>query len=392
MQKLKKYIRKFIKKDNSVKTQLKFLNLPYLEFSDKDNFNPYLQNPIVYKCINLISTAISHVPLYILKNTDNNSYNKLRHHKALNLLKAPNPYSTGKELLFGLVTNMLLYGSSYLLIHNSRFEKLPCSIFLLDSKDIEPVYNKEKLIGYKHITHEKIYYIDQVEGCSKILHFKNYNPNNSFNGYKILETSEKTLNLYNKILDWNISLLQNTARPSGALSFKDPHTELTEEQFERLKEQFTENFAGSYNSGKPLILEGGLEWKEFDHSKVTENFLELKNSLSRDIATLFNIPSQLIGIKGDNTYSNMQEARLAFWEENIIPLLHKLSDSLSRWLSYWFNENLNIEFDIDAISSLNEKRENLWKKVSNASFMTLNEKRAIFNLPPLDQTNPLDKI
>lgn len=41
----------------------------------------------------------------------------------------------------------------------------------------------------------------------------------------------------------------------------------------------------------------------------------------------------------------MQEARFALWEENIIPLLDKLSDGLSNWFSYWFEEELLIDFD-----------------------------------------------
>ena len=71
----------------------------------------------------------------------------------------------------------------------------------------------------------------------------------------------------------------------------------------------------------------------------------------------------------------MQEARLALWEENIIPLLDKLSDGLSNWFSYWLKEDLIIDFDRDSISALTERRENLWSKITAASFMTLNEKR-----------------
>ena len=112
--------------------------------------------------------------------------------------------------------------------------------------------------------------------------------------------------------------------------FQDGNGYLSDEQFERLQQQFYDNFRGFSNSGKPLIL---------------EKFLELKDSSARDIAIAFNIPPQLLGINGDNTYSNMQEARFALWEENIIPLLDKLSDGLSNWFSYWFEEELLIDFD-----------------------------------------------
>ena len=126
--------------------------------------------------------------------------------------------------------------------------------------------------------------------------------------------------------------------------FQDGNGYLTDEQFTRLQEQFYENFSGSSNSGKPLILEGGLKWQDTSSAERLEKFLELKDSSARDIAIAFNVPPQLLGISGDNTYSNMQEARLALWEENIVPLLDKLSDSLSSWLSYWYDDEIIIDF------------------------------------------------
>jgi phage portal protein BeeE len=79
----------------------------------------------------------------------------------------------------------------------------------------------------------------------------------------------------------------------------------------------------------------------------------------------------------------MQEARLALWEENIIPLLDKISDALSNWLSYWYKEELIIDFDRNSISALTQKRENIWGKISAADFMTINEKRALVGLGPI---------
>jgi HK97 family phage portal protein len=177
--------------------------------------------------------------------------------------------------------------------------------------------------------------------------------------------------------------LKHSIRPSGALVFQDGSGYLTDEQFERLQQQFYENFSGANNSGKPLILEGGLKWQEMHAAERFEKFIELKDSTARDIAIAFNIPPQLLGINGDNTYSNMQEARLALWEENIIPLLDKYADALSSWLSYWYQETLLVNFDQEAISMLTERRESLWSKIAQADFMTINEKRALVGLNPI---------
>ena len=58
-----------------------------------------------------------------------------------------------------------------------------------------------------------------------------------------------------------------------------------------------------------MVLEVGMKWQETNNAERFEKFLELKDSSARDIAIAFNIPPQLLGINGDNTYSNMQHAR-----------------------------------------------------------------------------------
>lgn len=120
------------------------------------------------------------------------------------------------------------------------------------------------------------------------------------------------------------------------------------------------------------------------------DFIEFKNSAAREIALAFGVPPQLLGINGDNTYSNMQEARLALWEETLLPLLDKISSALTNWFEQWFSSEIVIDFDRDAISALTDKRENLWSKIAASNFMTINEKRAFVGLGPVEGGDKLD--
>jgi HK97 family phage portal protein len=181
--------------------------------------------------------------------------------------------------------------------------------------------------------------------------------------------------------------------PSGALVMqvtdKNPTGKMGETEFMRLKEDVDNRFSGAANAGRPMLLEGGLDWKEISLSPKDMDFIESRNTASREIALAFGVPPHLLSITGDNTYSNMQEARLALWEETLIPLLDKISDSFSMWFFHLFSETILIDFNRDAISALTEKRQNLWGKISEANFMTINEKRHLIGLPPI---NGGDKI
>ena len=381
---LKNYIRKL--RNNRQKKSATILDIPDSIFSSETRAGSeqYFDNVIVHRCVSLIASSASHVPWLVYKDRGNRRV-FARDHLAAKLLKKPNPEASGADFFTEVISNLLLHGNAYLFL--AGFDASAASgIYTLHPNAVEIIVKENRPVAYRYRVSgtEKIYPIDNINRASRILHFKNYHPSNHLYGLSSLAAATKSINLYSKTLDWNKALLKNAIKPSGALVFQDGNGYLSDEQFERLQQQFYDNFSGSSNSGKPLILEGGLKWQETNNAEKFEKFLELKDSSARDIAIAFNIPPQLLGINGDNTYSNMQEARFALWEENIIPLLDKLSDGLSNWFSYWFEEDLLIDFDRDSISALTERRENLWSKIASASFMTLNEKRAFVGLGALE--------
>lgn len=381
---IKKYFNKLLNKQN--KSSRAYLDLPFPHTTNNDNpgISSYKSNAIVHRCINLIATSASHIPWLVFINNRGNK-ESTTHHPAIELLKHPSHGQSGADFFTENLANLLLYGNSYILIHLDHKSR-PLSMHNLHPSLIEHSIINSKLVAYTYgnAQNKKTYKIDSIAQKSRVLHLRNYNPLDNISGLSSLAAASKAINLHNKIMDWNKALLQNAAKPSGALVFQDGNGYLSDEQFARLQQQFYDNFSGSTNSGKPLILEGGLKWQDTNTAEKFEKFIELKDSSARDIAIAFNVPPQLLGINGDNTYSNMQEARLALWEENIIPLLDKYADSLSSWLSYWYKEKLTIDFDKDSISVLTERRENLWSKISKATFMTINEKRSLVGLQPID--------
>lgn len=387
---IRKYWHKY---KNIFNRKHRFLDIPN-HFSSQEiaGAETYYNNVIVHRCVNLIASSAGHVPWKVYRHK-NNGLSEIYLHPVAKLPKKPNPDLAGADFFTELISNLLLYGNCYILASHLP-NSLPSAIYPLHPKYMQVVVSNNVPVAYRYlsVSGEKLYPIDPITRQSSVLHLKNYHPEMTQYGASSLSAASKSIYLHLSTLEWNHALLKNSSRPSGALIFKDDNSYLTEEQFERLQEQFYHNFSGSANSGKPLILEGGLKWQETNIAERFEKFLELKDSSARDIAIAFNVPPQLLGINGDNTYSNMQEARLALWEENIIPLLDKFSDALSNWLSALYNEELIIDFDRNAISALTQKRENIWAKIAGANFMTTNEKRALVGLSPITDGDSLDHI
>jgi phage portal protein BeeE len=125
------------------------------------------------------------------------------------------------------------------------------------------------------------------------------------------------------------------------------------------------------------------------------DFIEAKNAAAREIALAIGVPPMLLGIPGDNTYSNYQEAQRAFWRQTVLPLVSRTARALSNWLAPAFVADslfvprdsasrsrprgtallLELRPDLDQIEALAPERDALWKRLEGASFLTPDEKR-----------------
>ena len=112
------------------------------------------------------------------------------------------------------------------------------------------------------------------------------------------------------------------------------------------------------------------------------NHGDTKHNAARDIALTFGVPPMLLGIPGDNTYANYQEANRALWRLTLLPLLEKLAKTLGNWLASAFETpDLVLDFDRDAVPALAYERERLWNQIGHAAFLSDAEKRTLLGLP-----------
>lgn len=346
----------------------------------------YIKNVVGYKCVSMLARSASSVKLMIY---DKKTNKKIENHPLELLLNNPNPTQNGYEFFESLYSYKLLSGNTYIqaILLDKNIFKNPKELFILRPDRMTIIIDNNSSIPYaykyKVNSNEKIFYVDKITGNAEILHIKNFNPINDWYGLSPIEAASYSIDQHNEASKWNQSMLQNGARPSGALIVKgngDDSAFLTDEQFTRLKKQLNEEFAGTENAGKPLLLEGGLEWMEMSLSPSEMNFLEMKNSCARDIALAFGVPSQLLGIPGDNTYSNLMEARLSMWEETIIPMIDNVVDALNKWLVPMFDDNIALYYDKDKITALYSRQESYWNKIANANFLNDNEKKKLLDL------------
>ncbi len=315
----------------------------------------YIKNVIANRCISIITKSASSIELQLRKKQNGEI---IRNHDILDLLKRPNPMLSQNDFFESIYAHKLISGNAYIqaiFTNNSKYFE-PKELFILRPDRITILVGKTNIpIGYKYKfdSKETIFKVDQINGKSEILHIKNFHPTNDWYGLSQVEPAAYSIDQHNEASKWNQAILQNGAKPCGALIVKNDAENsgfLTDDQFERLKEQLYTEFSGSTNAGKPLLLEGGLDWKEISMTPKEMDFLEMKHSTARDIALSFGVPSQLIGIPGDNTYSNMAEARLFLWEQTILPTIDAVLMNFNNWLMPMFGDDFELTYDKDNVN------------------------------------------
>ena len=355
----------------------------------------YMKNSIVYRCVNEIAKGASAVPFMVRAGDQ-----VLDTHPIITLMNRPNPLQSHSEFFNSVFGFLLLSGNAYILKVGSD-QGTPKELHLLrpDRMNIKggskPIPDR-----YEYVINGRIqatYPVEEATGFSEVKHIKLWNPLDDFYGLSPMSAAAIEVDQHNMSGKHNINLLSNGARPSGAVVFKPQDdagfsVNLSESQRQQLLTDLNNRFSGTANAGRPLLLEGDFDWKEMGLSPKDMDFLNLKQMAATDIAMCFGVPSQLVGVSDAQTYANVAEARLALYEETIIPHLRKLESDLNEWLVPMFGENLEFYFDIDKIPALSERTKRIYENVTSAvkeGIMTRNEAREAIGLSPIDGADDL---
>lgn len=353
----------------------------------------YNKNVVAYRAIKEISDCVGSVPFLLYKGKGKDR-EELEDHPLLQLLERPNPMQSRTQFMQTVAGFLMIAGNSYIERVGPRsaaprelWTKRPDRMKVVPGKRGIPVFYEFSINQGQVVT----WPVNQLNGLSEILHIKTFNPINDWYGLSAIEAAAYSIDQHNESGKWNMWRLQNDARPSGALVV-DPKsaTGLSDEEYSRLKSQIDNEWAGPENAGRPLLLEGGLDWKEMGLNAQEMDWLEGRFSSAREVAAALGMPPQMLGIPGDNTHRNMEEARLWLWEQTVIPMLNFILAELNWWLTPLFGSDLELAFDLDEVPALITRRHVLWDKVSNSDFLTVDEKREAVGYEPLPEIKEED--
>lgn len=343
--------------------------------------NGFLGNPVGYRAVKVIAEAAAALPLVLREKGQRQD-----DHPASALLTRPNGNQGKGELFESLFGQLLLSGNAFVEAAGITPGALPFELHVLRSDRMAVVPGTDGWpAGYEYAVNGRKHRFDVSPELSPICHIKNFHPQDDHYGFSPMQAAASAIDVHNAASHWSKSLLDNAARPSGAIVYRsaDGQGTMSEDQYERLLDEMASHHQGARNAGRPMLLEGGLDWKPMGFSPSDMEFQKTKEAAAREIALAFGVPPMLLGIPGDATYANYQEANRAFYRLTVLPLVARVLGALSGWLSGINGVALSFEADLDQVPALATEREAQWRRVTEASFLTDAEKRSLLGLPPL---------
>ncbi len=337
----------------------------------------FLGNPVGFRSVKLIAEAAAALPL-VLQNAEQ----RFEVHPMLALLARPNGAQGRAELLEALYAQLLLSGDGYVEAVGGE-TGVPLELHVLRSDRMSVVPGADGWpVAYEYAVGGRKHRFDATQG-TPVCHVRNFHPQDDHYGFSPMQAAAMAMDVHNSASRWSKALLDNAARPSGAIIYKGAEGQgtLSNDQYERLVSEMESHHQGARNAGRPMLLEGGLDWKPMGFSPSDMEFQQTKEAAAREIALAFGVPPMLIGIQGDATYANFQEANRAFYRLTVLPLVTRVTAVLAHWLSGFTGEVVALKPDLDQVPALSAERDAQWARVAGADFLTEAEKRKLLGLP-----------
>lgn len=327
----------------------------------------------VYACVARRSMGLAQIEFRLYRLKKNGDVEEIMEHELLELLYRVNPEMTKYNFIqLSIIYRDLLGASPWVLTKVNESDKYPSNIYIARPEYFRVQKDKSgQLVGYTYQigTFKKTYSPDEV------IFLKNYNPRNPDRGIGVIEAVRMTAENDDYILQSNSNLLKNNARPSG---FLETSTNVSRETRKRLKKEFEKEYQGYENTYKPMLLEGGMKYKQVSLPPKDLDFIESRKMNRDEILSIFGVPKPVLGVFEDVNRASAVAAEYVFNKWTLEPLATEMVEQLNEFLVPKFGTDLWLSFEPlardDQEMDLKRKTES-WNK-----WMTTNEIREMEGL------------
>ena len=331
----------------------------------------------LYAVVFRIALGCGEVKWRLYNGSERSERTQISKNPILTLLDHINPFQTSNEFIELHTIYQDLVGECFWILNYNALGE-PAEIWIPYPTKMSVVPDKQKFIkGYIYDIGENAIPFEPNE----VIHFKYPNPLNQYRGLGPAQSIGIDLDAEIYSGKWNRNFFYNSARPDGVIEFD---YNLSDEQFAKLKEQWSEKYKGVSKAHQVGLLEGGGKYKQIQNTIKDMDFSQLKR-LNRDVILgVYGMPLSVMGISENVNKANAEAGDYTFARWIVKPRLDRIKHKLQEQLIPKFRKSDNLEIDYDEVvpETIDQKKE-LAESGMRAGYLTINEARKLRGLAPL---------
>lgn len=331
----------------------------------------------VWSCVRLLSQTIASLPLNLYVKGANGNREIMEQHPIQNMIKySPSPLYNQFTFRETLMAYLLLWGNAFAVISRRPDQR---------AVEMELVHPTDVKIGKDSKSNRLFYTIKgypEPLGQSEVVHIVGLSMNGLL-GMSPISAARDAIYLGLATQTFGKSFFENGANVNMALT--TPNV-LTNEQFERLRDQWNSRYAGLQNANKTAILEGGTDVKSIGIPPEDAQFLQTREFTRSEIAGFFGVPPHLIGDLSKATFSNIEHQSIDFVIHSIKPWAERIEAELNRKLLLPTESNYYIKFNLNGLMrGDSQSRSEYYNKLFQIGVFSQNDIRRLEDMNSIEE-------
>jgi len=337
----------------------------------------YRQHPTVRAAVEKIAKVAVTNGYRFTPSTPNNEVSK-ENETALRLFFRK---SNGNQLLRTAYKDLLIYGEAFWLVVRDRSaKKKPIS-----ARRLHPYFMDERtdatgqLVGWRFgpllATDTAIEYSSE-----EVIHYKFDDPDNDIRGLSLLSSLELTVASDLFAMKFNERFFENSAHTGVIFNMKNS----TIEEVARNREWMEQNYVGTENAHKPMILEGDIDIQKSVSTRAEMQFIEGRKFNRMEILSVMDVDPTKLGIQEDSNRSSSKEADNTFRQENVSPLQLVVEEEINNQLIlalFGWDDILFRQNDASRRDTLDLMK--LYAEAERMGVMSIDQVAGEFGYPPI---------
>ena len=328
----------------------------------------------LYAGVGVIAETIALLPWHTYERAGENKRRRTSNQASKLLNTAPNEEMTAGIFRETIISHAILWGNGYAWIERDMAGR-PRGLWLITPDRVTPKRND---LG------KMVYEVRNDSGPSslfpanEIFHLRGRGFDGMI-GYSLVWLAARSLGLAISTEEFNADLYTNGVFGSGVLEHPG---RLGDEAHNRLKEDFETEHVGAGRRHKPIILEGGMQWKQTAISPEDAQLLQSREMNVNEIARWLRLPPHKLGDLRRSTFTNIEHQSREFVGDAILPWTLRLEQEANAKL--FRTPSAYTKLDVNGLMRGDSQAQaDYFQKMAGIGVYTINEIRALQDQDPV---------